>query len=265
MNLYNYEVRDIDTMLHFIYSGCKSSLPISFDPTHTNPPPPALDDTQYNPKGHHATFEKYARLFTIASDFQLPHLTTDAKTLLGQFCDRHLLTLCTYDPTTSGRTGVLAPSPAHPPFLSDLLSAIHLAFPPTPTTPATPLQLLLASFCYGGRTRLFTYPAFRALADTHPSFGNTIFRLMLPGTACEWAPAPVCDTAAGVDHTHRSQHPDRCAHCDRTFGDSALRKKAMFNPFEANVRAATYCAACVKGNEKGEKPLWRMEGGATTH
>lgn len=236
------------------------SSPISFDPKHTNPtpPPPALDDNQYNPTSPHATFEKYARLFNLATAFQLPHLTTDAKTLLGQFCDIHLRTLCTYDPTTSGRTGVLAPSPSHPPWLPDLLAAIHLAFPPTATTPATPLQLLLASFCYGGRTRLFTYPTFRALADTHPAFGNTIFRLMLPGTVSEWAPAPVCDTAAGVDHSHRSQHPDRCAHCDRTFADSARRRKAMFNPFEANVRAATYCAACVERNEKQEAPLWRM-------
>lgn len=39
----------------------------------------------------------------------------------------------------------------------------------------------------------------------------------------------------------------------------------MFNPFEANVRAATYCAACVEGNKGEGVPLWRMEGGAATH
>ena len=142
--------------------------------------------------------------------------------------------------------------------MPDLLAAISLAF--TPPDIETDLQLLLAAFCYGGRTRLFTYPEFRDLAYTCPAFGNTIFKLMLPGMrASEYAPVAVCVTASGVDHTHRSQHPDRCAHCDRTFADSAKRRKAMFNPFEANVRASTYCATCVERNEGQEAPLWRME------
>ncbi|KAK0750553.1 hypothetical protein B0T18DRAFT_428483 [Schizothecium vesticola] len=226
-NLHNFEVRDIDILLRFIYAG-------------------SLDEAQFDPRAPHASFEQYARLFHLATTFALRELTNDAKTLLGRFCDRHLQTLCAYDPATSGRNGHLADSPRTPPF--------------TPPDIETDLQLLLAAFCYGGRTRLFTFPDFRDLAYTCPAFGNTIFKLMLPGMpASEYAPVAVCVTASGVDHTHRSQHPDRCAHCDRTFADSARRRKAMFNPFEANVRASTYCATCVEKNQGQEAPLWRME------
>ena len=210
----------------------------------------------------------FINLYNIGLTFRLLALQTDALTLLGQFCDVKLAALCSYDPATLGRNGV--PSPAGDPtaYGTDLLEGIWRGYNEVPES--NELQALLATFVFAGRARLFTLEGFQALSETCPMFGNDIFKVMLGTTISSYTPnfspdgspsspsesnETMRNLSIGLDHTHRSQHPDRCTHCHEVFNDTR-NQRGMYNPFALTVRPATYCVACVEAAGDAA-PLWR--------
>ena len=49
-----------------------------------------------------------------------------------------------------------------------------------------------------------------------------------------------------MDHTRKTQHPDRCECCDEVFDDDRWAKR-VYNPFKVVVRPAAWCRRCVEG------------------
>jgi hypothetical protein len=223
-------------------------------------PPPALDMTKYAlEKG---SFVMYTELYNLGLKFGIDSLQSDALTLLGQYCDTKLRQLCTYDPTKSGRAGVVDEEVNNPAeYMPNLLESIWKAHDGIPSSPSNALQSLLATFVYAGRNRLLSHEGFHQLSEQCPQFGNDIFKLMLGKTVSEYSPGEGHDAVkrvgTGVDHSHRSQAPDRCAHCAEVF-DGRKNRRAMWNPFEGAWRPATFCFECVRGNEGFGAPLWRV-------
>ena len=199
----------------------------------------------------------YAKLYKIAATFQLSHMQDDALSLLGQYCDKMLQMLCQLK--TAKDAGAIPGDSSDPSvFLDDLMQAIWIAY--NETREPDQLQNLLATFVYAARSRLFQRAELRTVADSCPMFGNTIFKLMLGQASTSFPPGgdTITKMSAGLDHTQKTQHPDRCAHCHDVF-DEKRAKKGMFNPFAAVTRPATYCVQCVKKNLDDPTPLWRIE------
>ncbi|KAK0624431.1 hypothetical protein B0T14DRAFT_554280 [Immersiella caudata] len=242
VNLHKLPEDHVETLLKFIYSG-------------------SLDINTFGLAN--GTFFMYASLFNLAQAFELENLADDALSLLGQFCDIKLKSLCSLDPVEPGHTGVAGDASDPSSYIDDLLKATWKAYEVDVGNHGTALQALLATFVYAGRNRLFQCEGFREISNTIPMFGNAIFKLML-GTVGEqdpkFAPKPeaVREVSSGLDHTHKSQHPDRCAHCHGVFDNKTL-KKGMYNPFVAVVRPSTYCLPCVDKNANVAVPLWRQE------
>ncbi|KAK1753705.1 hypothetical protein QBC47DRAFT_430607 [Echria macrotheca] len=240
--LHDYPEAHVETLLNFIYSG-------------------TLDMTKY--ALDQGSFVIYTELYNLGRKFGIDSLQSDALTLLGRYCDTKLRRLCTYDPSKSGRSGVVDEDAADPGgYMHDLLEAIWKAYDGiTPTNQSNGLQSLLATFVYAGRHTLLSHEGFRRLSLECPRFGNDVFKLMLGETVSEYSPGDAHDAVrrvgTGVDHSHRSQAPDRCAHCAEVF-DGDKNKRAMWNPFEGAWRPATFCWECVRGNEEGGAPLWRI-------
>ncbi|KAK4442120.1 hypothetical protein QBC34DRAFT_313757, partial [Podospora aff. communis PSN243] len=236
INLNGFTPDQADTLLKFIYSG-------------------ALDMDKFAlSKG---SFCLYADLYNLAQTFQLDNLADDALSLLGQYCDIKLKLLCTIGPD-----GELSSASDPADYIDDLLEAVWKAY--DASREGTGLQALFSTFVFAGRNRFFRHEGFRQLADKNPMLGNDIFKLMLgkvDDKDPKFAPTTqtVHDLSSGLDHTRKSQHPDRCAHCHGVFDVAKTLKKGMYNPFFAAVRPASYCAPCVDKNAKSTIPLWRME------
>ncbi|KAK1832939.1 hypothetical protein QBC39DRAFT_303675 [Podospora conica] len=236
VNLASQSVREVEVLLYHIYSN-GSLLESEGDLTT-------------------GSFTKFAKLYKLGETFEIQKLMDDALTCLGQFCDDKLQVVCSYAPT-SGRNGILAHPDADFEWIGDLFAAIYFAFG---TEKETSLQTMLVSFCFGGRMLFFGLPEFRHLVDNCWAFNTAMVKLMLPGSVDPFAPVPICTTAADVDHTHRSQKPDRCGDCKKTFSDVDKNKKALYHPWKAEVRATTYCGICVERMKKdGLGPPWRRE------
>lgn len=253
MILNEYEKEDIDTVLHFVYSGCRSLF--LFFSHFILTEELALEPAKFNlEKG---TFVMFANIYNIGLTFKLPALQGDALTMLGQFCDAKLAALCSYDAATSGRNGVLSPAGDPAAYGADLLEAIWRAYNEVPES--NELQAMLATFVYAGRARLFYLDGFPDLSERCPMFGNDIFKVMLGTTISAYTPGhdAMRRISVALDHTHRSQHPDRCTHCNEVFNDTK-NQRGMYNPFELTVRPATYCAVCVSTTETAGIPLWRI-------
>ncbi|KAK0648059.1 hypothetical protein B0T16DRAFT_444245 [Cercophora newfieldiana] len=241
VNLTRLSLDEVETILKFIYSG-------------------SLDMDKFGLE--HGSFFKYASLFNLAQLFELQSLADDALSLLGQYCDMKLKSLCSLDADKTGRSATVGSASDPSQYLNDLLEAIRKAYLVDVSQDGTPLQQLLATFVYAGRNRLLQCAGFHQLSNDVQQFGNDIFKLMI-GKPNDNSPnyAPASDAihkvSTGLDHTHKSQHPDRCAHCNGLFDDKNS-KKAMYNPFIAVVRPATYCAPCVTENANSPAPLWRL-------
>jgi len=210
-----------------------------------------------------ASFVLYTKLFNLSLFFGIDDLQNDTLFLLGQFCDIKLESLCSFNVAQSGRSGTVSEDGDPKEYVDDLLEAIWQAYNNVVVTGSTALQTLLATFVYAGRNRFFECEGVRALSDKCPMFGNEIFKLMVGntnGNGRMFAPAPdaVRRVSTEFDHSHKSQHPDRCANCLGVF-DEKKSRKAMYNPFVASTRPHTYCLPCVEENAKVAAPLWRVE------
>ncbi|KAK3346339.1 hypothetical protein B0T25DRAFT_612762 [Lasiosphaeria hispida] len=239
VNLHDHEEEDVDTMIKFIYTGKLDMDKFGLD------------------KG---SFVMYTDLFNLGDRFQLPQLQEDAQCLMGCLCDFKLKELCSYDVNRSSRAGIISDETGPDDYMEDLFKAIWKAYTETgmPENP-TIIQEMLATFVWAGRDRLLCHAGFNNIATRFPRFGNDIFKLMLGKSEANYLPEPtdINKIAVKITHGHRSQHPDRCVHCNDVFDDNRSRK-AAFNPFEATVRHATYCSNCVLKNQESDVPLWRM-------
>lgn len=204
-------------------------------------------------------FVTYAHLYNLGQTFEYKPLSDDTLTLLGQYCDKKLADLCIYDVEQSGRKGVVDEIRGNPDvFIDDLLKATRVAY--NGVEQSNSLQSLFASFVWAGRDRLFQRKEFIAFSDQCPRFGNDMFKLMLGQNSCKWFPSNnIARTmCASLDHSRKTQHPDRCEGCDEVFDEAKVRK-ALYNPFNVAVRAGAWCAPCVKKHQ-GPAPLWRTPG-----
>lgn len=198
----------------------------------------------------------YARLYNLGQSFEYKPLCDDALTLLGQYCDKKLVDVCSYEVGASGRKGVVDELRGNPRvFIDDLLQAIEISY--DQSEHSTSLQSLFASFVWAGRDRLFHREELVHFADKCPRFGNDMFKLMLGHNPCQWFPsANISRTmCTSLDHSRKTQHPDRCECCDEVFDEAKIRK-ALYNPFNVIVRTGAWCAPCVE-KHKGDAPLWR--------
>ncbi|KAK5651859.1 hypothetical protein OQA88_11628 [Cercophora sp. LCS_1] len=236
IKLADHDDEDIETMIRFVYAG-------TLDPEKFH-----LDN---------GSFTMYTNLYNLGLYFKLTTLQTDALTFIGRYADIKLKTLCSYDPQLSGRSGVVSDTSSPAPFIEDLLRAIWKAY--TVSTEPNELHKLLATFVFAGRNRLLLEDGFVELANTVPMFGTEMFKLMLRETRSAFCPpdTSIRRVACGFDHAHKSQHPDRCGHCNEVFDDQTNRK-AMYSPFEGALRPVTYCSECVGKGENEEVPLWRV-------
>ncbi|KAK0703242.1 hypothetical protein B0T26DRAFT_756801 [Lasiosphaeria miniovina] len=243
VNLHNHKEEDINTLLYFIYSG--------------------VLDKSWNQETR-MSFTRFAKLFALGDAFELEPLCDDALNLLGVFCDDKLRQLCSYDIKMSGRNGIIdEKSDGHDQYIEELIQVIEEAY--TEVRSPTRLQSLLSTFVWAGRERLLKTKedgsnAFLSLSERCPMFGNDIFRLTMGRNLSEWLPGDAATKAAftTIDHTHKTQHPDRCANCQECF-DENLYLKAMYNPFQVVIRPAVYCKICVRENQDNLQPLWRQE------
>ncbi|KAM7212683.1 hypothetical protein V8F06_011934 [Rhypophila decipiens] len=232
VNLHSHTKEDVETLLKFIYSGSKCPFVLPFPP-----------------------FSAYARLFKLGETFDLKPLADDAMSLLGQYCDKKLMELCSYDVDSSGREGVVDQIRGSPrPFIDDLLQAIKDAY--DGIEHSTGLQAIFVSFVWAGRDRLFKEKELLAFVDVCPRFGTDMFKLMLGHNPSKWFPSANVARAmcTELDHKRKTQHPDRCEVCNDVFDEDRVRK-AMYNPFSVAVRAGAWCATCV--NKPADAPLWR--------
>ncbi|KAM7185798.1 hypothetical protein V8F33_012188 [Rhypophila sp. PSN 637] len=235
VNLHSQTKEDVETLLKFIYSGMR------------------LDLEKFSIKN--GSFSAYARLFNLGETFELKPLADDAMSLLGQYCDKRLMELCSYDVDSSGREGVVDQIRGSPqPFIDDLLQAIKDAY--DGIEHSTRLQAIFVSFVWAGRDRLFKEKELLAFVDVYPRFGTDMFKLMLGHNPSKWFPLANVARAmcTELDHTRKTQHPDRCEGCKDVFDEVKVRK-AMYNPFSVAVRAGAWCATCV--NRPADAPLWR--------
>ncbi|KAK3376233.1 hypothetical protein B0T24DRAFT_699543 [Lasiosphaeria ovina] len=243
VNLHNHKEEDINTLLHFIYSGVLDKI--------------------WNQEAN-ASFTRFAKLFALGDAFELEPLCDDALGLLGVFCDEKLRQLCSYDIKKSGRNGIMdGELDGHEQYIEELIQVIWEAY--TEAQRPTRLQSLLSSFVWAGRERLLKTKedgsnAFLSLSERCPMFGNDMFRLTMGSNLSKWLPGDTTTraTCATLDHTHKTQHPDRCANCQECF-DEGFYPKAMYNPFQVIVRPAAYCMSCVRKNRDNPQPLWRQE------
>jgi hypothetical protein len=205
----------------------------------------------------------FANLFIIGQTFDLENLRADALSLLGQFCDAKLEVLCSYEVAESGRNGVVGESSNPFSYISDLIHAIYNAYANGFPGASTELQVLLCTFVWAGRSRLLQSEHFKELADKVPRFCVDMFKLMLGGKTDNdphYTPVPfaIQKISTGLDHSPKTQHPDRCGHCHGVFNDHTKAKKAMYNPFLGVMRPVTYCEPCVEKTKDTKVPLWRM-------
>ncbi|KAK0713555.1 hypothetical protein B0T26DRAFT_753646 [Lasiosphaeria miniovina] len=243
VNLHNHKEKDINTLLHFIYSG-------------------VLDESWIQETN--VSFTQYANLFALGEAFELEPLFDDALDLLGVFCDEKLRQLCSYDIKMSGRSGIINEKlDGHEQYIKELIQVISEAY--TEVLRPSRLQSLLSSFVWAGRERLLKTKkdgsnAFLSLSERCPMFGNDIFRLTMGSNLSNWLPGDTATraTCTTIDHTRKTQHPDRCANCQECF-DEGFYPKAMYNPFQVIVRPAAYCTSCVRKNRDNPQPLWRQE------
>ncbi|KAK0610672.1 hypothetical protein B0T17DRAFT_121324 [Bombardia bombarda] len=243
--LHDYDPEEIDDLLRFIYSGSLDMEKFSLD------------------KG---SFQVYAKLFNLGENFLLATLADDALSMLGQFCDQKLAQICSFDLSKSGTEGVVKEDVGiSKEYMDDLTKAIHIAYEGIGIS--TRLQRLLAAFVWAGRERLSIADAFATVTEKCPMFGNDMFKLMLGQTTCEWLPkiesgqhvSSLNKAATALDHTKRTQHPDRCYECMGTFDMkiSPPRIRAVYHPFEAKVRPLAWCNHCV--DKYKEAPMWRLD------
>lgn len=60
-------------------------------------------------------------------------------------------------------------------------------------------------------------------------------------------------TCSRLDHTRKTQHPDRCEACDEVFDEERWAKR-VYNPFKVVVRPAAWCRRCVEGKTNPNAP-----------
>ncbi|KAM7190434.1 hypothetical protein V8F20_009717 [Naviculisporaceae sp. PSN 640] len=237
VNLHSTPKEDVEILLKYIYSG-------------------KLDVEKFGPGK--CDFVTYTRLYNLGQTFEYKPLSDDALTLLGQYCDKKLAEICSYDINESGRKGVVDQIRGNPDtFINDLLRAVRVAY--DDTEQSTSLQSLFVSFIWAGRDRLFQCKELMAFADQYPRFGTDMFKMMLGHNPCKWFPSNISRTmCVTLDHSRKTQHPDRCEGCDDVFDEAKVRK-ALYNPFNVAVRASAWCAPCVQKHQ-GPAPLWRTPG-----
>ncbi|KAK3953809.1 hypothetical protein QBC32DRAFT_209287 [Pseudoneurospora amorphoporcata] len=252
INLHDQNPEDIEVMLRFMYAD-------SLDENLTHPPSLASPITTY------------CTLYNLGHRFSIPLLCRDSLTLLGQHLDTKLLLLCTYSAPASGRTGIIdhsdpVLSPAS--YSADLFAGIHVAYSGVSRT--TKLHSLLASFLWAGRDRLFRLPGLRSLVDQCPMLGTDICKVLLGDNSSQFIPPTMIKLGnlpggsdveelkakhfgvgcVRMDHTRKTQHPDRCECCDEVFDEERWAKR-VFNPFKVVVRPAAWCRRCVEGKGVG--------------
>ena len=230
---------------------------------------PALDENLTHPSSMPNPITTYCTLYNLGHRFMVPLLCRDTLTLLGQYLDTKLLLLCTYSAPVSGRSGIIDhtdPLLSPQSYSADLFKGIFTAY--STVSQSTKLHSLLASFLWAGRDRLFRLPGFRAQIDQCPMLGTDIFKVLLGDNSSSFIPpttikltnlpggsdidelkakhfGPSC---ARLDHTRKTQHPDRCECCDEVFDDERWAKR-VYNPFKVVVRPAAWCRRCVEGKQ----------------
>ena len=209
----------------------------------------------------HGGFLKYANLYILGENFELEALSDEALSYLGQHCDAKLQAMCTYDSILKqGAEGVVdkAQNLFTPHDYDDLYRAIYQAF--GERYRPSRLTSLIASFVWAGRERLFSHAQFfHQISEQFPYFAKHIFQAILGYNESTWVPGKdvARATCATLDHTKKTQHPDRCDSCLEVFGHDA--PKSMYNPFKVAVRPCAWCVKCVDKNKGTEVPLWRCE------
>ncbi|KAK3367771.1 hypothetical protein B0H63DRAFT_565671 [Podospora didyma] len=233
---------EINTLIRFIYSGALD---------------PKVWSTRVNP-----SFKRFVRLFNLGHEYSVTALCDDALALLRDFCDLKLAELCSYDTDKSGRHGVVDIHKHDPTdYIENLIDAIWASYTVQTNTCA---QALLCAFVWAGRERLlkedpYINDYFLKVCEGCPMFGNHMFQISMGVDPSRWLPMSgeqVREVTMGFDHTHKTQHPDRCASCNECFDDKNM-KKAMYTPFMVVARPAAYCLHCVKKHDPNDKPFWR--------
>ncbi|EDO65356.2 hypothetical protein GE21DRAFT_9538 [Neurospora crassa] len=261
INLHEQNAEDIETMLRFMYAD-------------------SLDDNLTRPSSLASPITTYVTLYNLGHTFRIPLLCRDSITLLGQYLDTKLLLLCTYSVPASGRSGVIDHSdPLLSPqsYANDLFSAIFQAY--SGVSESTKLHSLLASFLWAGRDRLFRLPGLRQVVDQCPMLGTDVFKLQLGDNSSSFIPPTTIKltnvpgggggggggdveelkakhfgpTCSRLDHTRKTQHPDRCEACDEVFDEERWAKR-VYNPFKVVVRPAAWCRRCVEGKTNPNAP-----------
>ncbi|KAK3492082.1 uncharacterized protein B0T23DRAFT_441486 [Neurospora hispaniola] len=256
INLHEQNADDIETMLRFMYAD-------------------SLDDNLTRPSSLASPITTYVTLYNLGHTFRIPLLCRDSITLLGQYLDTKLLLLCTYSVPASGRSGVIDHSdPLLSPqsYANDLFSGIFQAY--SGVSESTKLHSLLASFLWAGRDRLFRLPGLRQVVDQCPMLGTDVFKVQLGDNSSSFMPPTTIKlgnvpggggdveelkakhfgpTCSRLDHTRKTQHPDRCEACDEVFDEERWAKR-VYNPFKVVVRPAAWCRRCVEGKTNPNAP-----------
>ncbi|KAK3503262.1 hypothetical protein B0T13DRAFT_392737 [Neurospora crassa] len=260
INLHEQNAEDIETMLRFMYAD-------------------SLDDNLTRPSSLASPITTYVTLYNLGHTFRISLLCRDSITLLGQYLDTKLLLLCTYSVPASGRSGVIDYSnPLLSPqsYANDLFSGIFQAY--SGVSESTKLHSLLASFLWAGRDRLFRLPGLRQVVDQCPMLGTDVFKLQLGDNSSSFIPPTTIKltnvpggggggggdveelkakhfgpTCSRLDHTRKTQHPDRCEACDEVFDEERWAKR-VYNPFKVVVRPAAWCRRCVEGKTNPNAP-----------
>ncbi|KAK4220920.1 hypothetical protein QBC38DRAFT_524220 [Podospora fimiseda] len=223
-----------------------------------------LPEECYNPANtQYSNLVNFVNFFNMGVFFGIEPMRNDALTLLGQLCDRNLKFICSYDRILSNSQGVFDPLNVIKNIsLSGLLFALHAAFIKKETYPDLSAQCLLANYIYAARGVLLSTPNIvKDLVDKNRDIQAALWQASQGRDLAGWLPDRriIVERHNQLDHTKKTQHPDRCETCDDTF-DGAQRKRVMYDPHKIVMRPVAYCLSCVVRNEGEKQVIFRKMG-----